>query len=275
MTAYSVLMSVYKNDDANHLKLAVRSMADQTIPPEEIILVRDGEVGEQLQCAIDEIVSSSPGMFTYIPLEKNGGLGNALKIGIEKARNELIARMDSDDISIIDRCEKQLLAFSEDPELDLVGGQVLEFCDEETNNIGERLVPEDDEQIKSLLQSRCPFNHPTVMYKKSSVIKAGNYEEIHFVEDYYLWCKMALRQCKFRNLKEFLVHMRVDDNTYRRRGGKKYFHSIKYLEKFKMQNGIIGRARYIRNITVRFVQCVLLPNKLRSWIYRKFLRQDN
>lgn len=102
MTAYSVLMSVYKNDDANHLKQAVRSMADQTIPPEEIILVRDGEVGEQLQCAIDEIVSSSPGMFTYIPLEKNGGLGNALKIGIEKARNELIARMDSDDISIID-----------------------------------------------------------------------------------------------------------------------------------------------------------------------------
>lgn len=81
--------------------------------------------------------------------------------------------MDSDDISIIDRCEKQLLAFSEDPELDLVGGQVLEFCDEETNNIGERLVPEDDEQIKSLLQSRCPFNHPTVMYKNQALSKQG------------------------------------------------------------------------------------------------------
>ena len=171
---FSVVMSVYKNETVENFEAAFNSIINQTAPPEEIVLVRDGPVGELMQTAIDTKVKEND-IVTYVPLQENMGLGNALKEGIKRARNELVARMDSDDISVPNRFELQLKIFEQCPEIDMVGGQVSEFIENIDFPVGKREVPEKHEDIIKYLKKRNAFNHPSVMYKKSAVLKAGNY----------------------------------------------------------------------------------------------------
>ncbi len=270
---FSVIMSVYKNETADNLRLAFKSVVEQTAPPDEIVLVRDGKVPEALQSCIGEILSEYKALVTYIPLEENGGLGNALNIAINKARNDLIARMDTDDVCMPNRFELQLEAFEKNPDLDMVGGQVSEFVDDVEVIVGKREVPVSHSGITQYLKSRNAFNHPTVMYKKSKVIEAGNYIEMHFVEDYYLWLRMMINGCKFMNLPEVLVKMRVNAQMYQRRGGYNYYKTLNELEKYKKEEKITTGVEYLKNCAIRFCQCVLLPNRLRGWIYQKVLRK--
>lgn len=270
---FSVLMSIYKNETVSNFSTAIDSVINQTLKPNEIILVRDGKVPEELQLCIDNYLDKYADLITYIPLEKNGGLGNALNIGIKKAKNELIARMDTDDICVPNRFELQVNAFLNDETLDVVGGQVNEFIGDTNNIIGQRIVPNSNSEIYKYIKTRSPFNHPTLMYKKSSVMKAGNYIELHYLEDYYLWCRMALLNYKFLNLPEVLVNMRMTEDTYQRRGGYSYFESFKVLEKYKLKNRLINYFKYLKNIILRFCQCVLISNKLRGYLYRKVIRK--
>ena len=270
---FSVLMSVYKNDNPEYFKTAIESVINQTVKPTEIVLVRDGMVADNLQETINEIINEYGGLINYIPLEQNGGLGNALKIGVEKAKYNLIARMDSDDYSLPNRFELQLKAFIENVNVDVVGGQIEEFDGDINDVVGRRNVPLTHLEIVKYMKMRSPFNHPTVMFKKSAVENCGNYIEMHYVEDYYLWCRMFLSGAKFMNLKETLVKMRVNKETYMRRGGRNYFKSQKTLDKFKKEHKIIGFFTYIKNICVRYVQCVLMPNKVRAWAYSKILNR--
>lgn len=266
-------MSVYKNETVENFEAAFNSIISQTVPPEEIVLVRDGPVSESMQNAIDKKVKENNSI-TYIPLEENLGLGNALKEGIIKARNELIARMDSDDISVPNRFELQLKAFEQHPEIDLVGGQVSEFIESVNSSVGKREVPTNHEDIVKYLKKRNAFNHPSVMYKKTSVLKAGNYVEMHFVEDYYLWLRMMLDGCVFMNLPDILVNMRTSPEMYQRRGGLKYYKALQRLEKFKKDSNIVNYIGYTKNKVMRFIQCVMIPNNLRGWIYKKVLRKQ-
>ena len=270
---FSVVMSVYKKETVHNFETAFKSIVNQTVQPDEIVLVRDGDVTQELQQSIDKLIKEYEHIVTYIPLEQNGGLGNALNIGVTTARNELIARMDSDDISVENRFEIQLNAFKENPDIDMVGGQVLEFKDSEDNIVGKREVPLTHENISEFLKSRCAFNHPTVMYKKSAVQKSGNYIEMHFAEDYFLWCRMLKENCKFLNLPNYLVKMRVSDDMYQRRGGYEYFKILKKVEQYKKESKIITNGRYLKNVLIRFCQCVLLTNKLRSFVYKNVLRK--
>ncbi len=269
---YSVLMSVYKNEKVEYFKEAIESLLNQTVPPDEIVLVRDGAVYDELQSAIDEYVSAHPELFTYLPLEENGGLGKALGYGLPYCRNELVGRMDTDDICAPDRFEKQLEYMKSNPEVDLVSGNIAEFLDSIEIIQDYRVVPTTHEEIVEMLKSRSPFNHQTVFFKKEAVLKAGNYESFYLFEDWYLWVRMYLAGCKFANLDMVLCYARTEE-MHARRGGMKYYKSCKNLLKFMKQNKVIGTFKYLKISAVRFIGYVLLPNKLRAWAYKKMLRK--
>ena len=269
---FSVLMSVYKNEKVDFFKQAMDSVLSQTLPPEEIVLIRDGEVYEELQKAIDDYIAKYPELFTYIPLEENQGLGNALKIGVEKARNELIARMDTDDICVSDRFEKQIRFIEENPQVDIVGANIAEFTESPEKIIDYRIVPSSHSEILKFIKKRSPFNHMTVVFRKQRILNAGNYQSFYLFEDWYLWLRMYLSDCKFANLEDTLVHARVSEMASRR-GGLKYYKSCKKLLKFMREKKIIGLGGYVKASIIRFCGYVLIPNKLRAWCYKKFLRK--
>ncbi len=270
--SFSVLMSVYKNDDPAFFRQAMDSVLQQTLPPDEIVLVRDGPVPEELQAAVDSYIQDNE-RFCYIPLEQNGGLGNALNIGLEAAKHELVARMDTDDICELTRFERQMAYMQAHPDTAVCGGQILEFIDDPAAPVGKREVPLEQEGIGQYMKTRNPVNHVTVLFRKSEVLKAGSYIEISRVEDYYLWCRMYLNGAKFVNLDEVLVRVRIGEDMYRRRGGFDYFQSWYTLEKFKHENGMTSTLRFWRTVALRFVLHVLLPNRLRGWLLRKTRRK--
>ena len=271
-TKYSVLMSVYKNEKVDFFVQAIESVLNQTAAPDQIVLVRDGLVYDELQRTIDEYVTRYPDLFTYLPLEKNGGLGNALRYGLTYCRNELIGRMDTDDISILDRFEQQVKYMEENPNVDIVGGNISEFYGSPDQIVQYRVVYQTHEEIAKDLGNRSPFNHVTVMFKKESVLKAGNYEDFYQFEDWFLWVKMFLSGCKFANLNENLVNVRILDMSSRR-GGVKYYKSCKKLLRFMKKNRIIGFFKYLKVKTIRFIGYVLLPKKLLAFLYKKMLRK--
>lgn len=274
MEKYSVLMSLYVKEDADNFRIAINSMINQTIPPEEIVLVEDGPLTDALYSVINETRDTHPGLITSVVHEKNQGLGPALQHGLEAARNEIVARMDTDDIAVLDRCEKQLNFMSTHPDVTIVGGQIEEFIGEVTNVVGKREVPTSDNELKEFLKKRCPFNHMTVMFRKADILDVGNYQEWFWNEDFYLWIRLALANKKFANLPETLVMVRTGADMYQRRGGKKYFVSEKNIQKFMLKNGLIGYPRYFINVSERLVLQVLMPNWLRGIVFRMFARKE-
>lgn len=274
LPTFSVCTSVYRNDNPLHVKEAFDSMLiNQTIPPSEIVLVVDGPISKDLHSLLAEYSQEYSSMFNIIFLDQNQGLGNALRIGVEQAKYEYIARMDSDDICTPDRFEKQLTYLHSHPECDIVGGNIAEFIDYPSNVVSQRIVPIENQAIHNYLQYRCPFNHMTVMFKKRAVIQVGNYIEWHYNEDYYLWIRMALAKCKFANLDQVLVKVRVGEEMYKRRGGWKYFKSEYSLQLYMFKHRIIGFPLFIYNSLLRLTLQVLMPNKLRGCIFQKFARQ--
>ncbi len=270
-TPFTVCMSVYRNDKPNDFMIAVRSIYNQTIKPNEIILVVDGPIPETIDKAIT-ILKDEISVMKVVRLEKNMGHAIARQKGLEISTNNFCAVMDSDDIAVPNRFEKQLKTFEEHKDVSVVGGFIKEFIDSPLNVIGTRTVPEKDIDIKEYLKSRCPMNLVTVMLKKDDVMSVGGYLDWYCEEDYYLWIRMFLNGYKFYNIQDNLVNVRVGKEMYKRRGGYKYFKSEARLQKYMLNNNIISCSIYIYNIFIRFVVQVLMPNTIRGWIFRKFAR---
>ena len=270
--SFSIAMSVYHKDNAVFFYRALQSITEQqTIMPSEIVLVCDGPLNSELDAVIDTYKARYP-IFNIIRLPQNKGLGNALKLAVENASNELIARMDSDDVSVADRFEQQLDFFSNHPEIDIVGGDITEFIGEEENVVGKRAVPKTDPEIKEYMKKRAAFNHVSVMYKKTAVQAAGGYQDWFWNEDYYLWIRMQLNNAVFANTGTVLVNVRAGEDMYQRRGGKKYFQSEYGLQKLMLEKKMIGIFTFIGNVGKRIIVQLLLPNKVRGWVFRKFAR---
>ena len=237
----------------------------------EVILVVDGTIGIKLTDIIENYKKKYE-CIKVIWQKTNLGLGNALRVAVENSSYELIARMDSDDIAVHDRFEQQLLEFEKDRDLDIVGGDINEFINGVDDVVGIRKVPTDNVEIYKYMKKRCAMNHVTVMFKKSSVQKAGGYIELFCNEDYYLWIRMCLKNCKFANTGTNLVNVRVGDDMYQRRGGKKYFKSEMQIQRFMLKQGFISLYQFIINSMKRFCVQILLPNKLRGKVYQIFAR---
>ncbi len=263
-------MCVYGKDDPAWFCTAVDSVLNQTAVPDEVVLVVDGPVPQLLDAVITEYEKME--RFRVIRLEVNRGHGNARRIGLESCRHELVALMDADDISVPERFEKQLAVFTEQPEVAIVGGQITEFTDSPDQIVGTRFVPLTDAEIRQYLKKRCPMNQVTVMFRRSQVLRAGGYLDWYCNEDYYLWNRMYLAGMQFANVPEVLVNVRVGADMYRRRGGWKYFVSEWKLQNYMLSEGIIGFPTYLMNVAKRMIVQVLLPNRLRGWVFQKFAR---
>lgn len=225
---YSVLMSVYEKDTPQYLRQAVDSMLGQTVVPDQFVMVVDGLINEELEIVISEYEGNGQ-IFTVVRLEKNGGLGNALNVGLKYCRNELVARMDADDISLPMRCERELEMFEQDGTLDICGCNIDEFSGMPENVITSRVVPETCTEIKKFMKRRQPFNHPTVIYRKSKVVENGGYTPLKRKEDFDLFSRMLLNGCNAANIGETLYLYRADEGSYARRKSWQNFKSAVYV----------------------------------------------
>lgn len=269
-TSYSVLMSVYYKEKASCLRTAIESIFLQTHKTDDFVLVCDGPLDDSLYAVIEEMRIRFGNTFQVIQLEKNVGLGRALNIGMQHCRHEIIARMDSDDYALPQRCEKQLAVMNGN-DVDIVSASIQEY-DSELEIPGVlRTIPESHEEIMRFAKKRNPFNHPCVMYRKSAVEAAGRYQDFYLLEDYYLWIRMLMNGCKGRNIQEVLLKMRAGSEIYMRRAGLKYAMSQCKLLCYMKRVGFIGLGQMMFSMVARCVIAVL-PNRCRRLIYRLRLR---
>ena len=271
---FSVAICVYGKDNPEWFDMALASIINQTVKPSEIVLVIDGPIPYEVQQVINEyaeLCRAKEILSNVIRFTQNKGLGEALRVAVESCSNELIARMDSDDIAVSNRFELQINRFMKN-DIDICGGQIEEFINTPTNVVGKRIVPETDEELKIYMKKRCPFNHVTVMYRKTAVLDAGNYIDWFCNEDYYLWIRMALKNLRFANVSETIVNVRVGNDMYARRGGSKYYKSEVGLQRLMLEKGIIDKPTYMMNCAKRFIVQRMMPNKVRGWVFKKFAR---
>lgn len=272
-TKFSVLLSIYYKEKPEYFKECMESLYSQSVLPDEIVLVEDGKLTEELYNVISEYETRNSSVrFVIVPLSENKGLGLALAEGIQHCSNELIARMDTDDISAKDRFEKQINTFKNNPNIDVLGGYIAEFVTNKEQIIAERRVPLSHKDIVKYQRKRDGLNHVSVMFKKSAVLKSGNYKSCFLMEDSLLWANMIKNRCHMANLGEVLVYVRTGEDMLKRRGGFDYF--LKYREGRKaiLQTGTISRSDYFVTVIAQFVVC-MMPLSMRRLVFNKILRK--
>ena len=273
MNKYSVLMSVYKNDDPDFLKIALESIYDQqTRKPDEIVVVFDGPLNDRLYAVLDEFKKGREEVVKYYPQEVNRGLGEALRIGSELCTGDYLLRMDSDDISDKERFAKQMAYVETHPDVDGLGGDIAEFNEdpfmEETRM---RVCPANHEDIVKMAKKRNPMNHVTACIKKSALMRSGGYQTLLLLEDYLLWLNMIVAGCKLANINETMVYVRVGNGFDNKRGSKERIIGWSKLQDIMLKHGMINRGQAMMNkIYIRAF--VKTPAWLKKLLYSKLLR---
>ena len=269
---YSVLMSVYYKENPEQLSESLESILNQTVKTNDFVLVCDGPLNEELDGVIDEYQSKFGGILNVVRLPENGGLGKALNEGMKHCKDELIGRMDSDDISYPDRFERQLRVFREYPEIAICSGIVEEFENSISDVTCKRVVPEKHEDILAFSKKRNPFNHPCVMYKKSKVEEAGGYMDFPLLEDYYLWVRMLKNGAIGYNIQEPILWMRAGNGMYERRAGWKYVISQKRFFDELYKAGYISLKERNSSVITR-AAVSLIPNIVRKKAFKVMVRK--
>jgi len=266
---YSVLMTVYIKEKAEYLKAAIDSMLNQTVKLSEFVLVEDGPLTEELNKLINEYEKNP--IFKIIKLKENQGSGPASAAGVLACSNEWIARLDSDDYSVSNRIEKQFAELEKDPELDVIGANIIEIETENQNNQQKVILPEKNDKIRKFTGRRCPFRTSAILFKKEIVLKAGNYRAFHRVEDYDMFARIVASGAKCMNVQEFLSYMRIDKDYYKRRGGMKLARSIMKLKKEIRKLGLASIKDQIISVPAQVIICIC-PNSVRDVFYKNVLR---
>jgi glycosyltransferase involved in cell wall biosynthesis len=271
MLKFSVLISVYLKENPEFLRLALSSIINQTVSPDEIVLVKDGPLTAELDELINEFDHTYRGLFKFVILTENKGLGIALAEGVMKASFPIIARMDGDDICEPNRFERELNVLANNSDIDVVGSWIEEFRYEKGDSNKIRRLPEKSEQLLKIAHYKCPLNHMTIMFRKKSVLEAGNYQKFHSLEDYYLWIRMLQKGMRFYTIQDVLVHVRTGNNMYKRRGGYTYLVNELKLYNYMLKSKFISLGQYL-TVTPMRLMLRLLPSSLLRLIYNKFLR---
>lgn len=267
----SVLMSLYKGENPNSFKECMESILNQTYKADEIIIVKDGPLGKELLDCLTYYDKN----YQYVKVinsEKNLGLGKALNLGLKFCNNDLVARMDTDDISVLDRFEIQISKLIENQDIDVIGSNIIEFEGNKENTVGRRVLPELNSEIHKYAISRNPMNHMTIIFNKAKVIEAGGYQDCNYFEDYYLWTRMLKKGSIFYNVQKDLVYVRAGKDMTKRRGGISYIKDIINFQNKLFELEIINSRQYYKNIFVRSVVSIL-GNSIRYKIYNLFLRK--
>jgi hypothetical protein len=219
---FTLLVSVYEGDRPEYLRRALRSAVDeQTVRPDQVVIVRDGPVRDELARCVDELRRRSPVPVTYVPLPDNLGLGPALDEGLAVSW------------------------------FDIVGAGLLEFVTDTDDIVGQRVPPTDPGQIQRYARMHDPFNHPTVIYRRRAVLAAGGYGELRLMEDYALFARMLAGGARAVNVAEPLVYYRVGAEAFKRRGGTGLLRSELRLQRQFRRERFITSREYLRNVLVR------------------------
>lgn len=270
MTRFSVLMSLYAKEKVAYLRDCLASLQAQTQPADEIILVFDGPISSELKNEVNLWQVQLP--LKVVELPENVGLGKALNEGLKYCSNEWVFRMDTDDICLAHRFEKQLAYIKANPDMVLLGGQVKEFDESFVHEVGIKDVPLDLEAIKKFALVRNPFNHMTVAYKKSIIEQVGGYQHHLYMEDYNLWLRVISKGYKVSNLPDVLVNVRAGNAMYARRKGIEYIRSEFQLAKLKialqLQSSFLAYAYCFIRVLPR-----LLPKHLLGRIYQQLRKR--
>lgn len=274
MKKYSVLMSVYKNDDPDFLRIALESIYDkQTRKPDEVVVVFDGPLKETLYNVLNDFQKGREDVIKYYPQEVNRGLGQALRIGSEKCTGDYILRMDSDDISDPKRFEKQIAFAESHPEFDGMGCDIAEFNEDPfREEMRTRVCPANHDDIVNMAKKRNPMNHVTACIKKSALIKCGGYQTLLLLEDYLLWLNMITSGAKLANINESLVYVRVGNGFDSKRGSKERIEGWWKLQEIMLKSGMINRLQAWMNM-VYIYAFVKTPSGLKKWLYSNILRK--
>ena len=266
---FSVLMSVYHRESPKYLAQSLDSLVAQTRLADEVVIVKDGVLGSELDQVISRYSEKVP--IVTLDLQVNRGLGRALRAGVEHCRFEWIARMDSDDICLPGRFEQQSAFLEIHPEIDVLGSSISEFDCDPRSQVSLRRLPEEDSAIRSFSKFRNPVNHMTVMFRKQAVLEAGNYQEVTGFEDYDLWVRMLMLGARFHNLQEPLILVRCGNGMQRRRGGLGYLRrELRLLRSFHA-SGFISTFELAQNALLR-APARMVPASIRAEMYRRFLR---
>jgi glycosyltransferase involved in cell wall biosynthesis len=262
---FSLLVPVYDGDRPDHIRRAMRSAVDdQTVRPDQVVIVRDGPVRDELALCLDEVQRASPVPVTFVPLRDNRGLGPALDQGLAASWFDVIARMDADDVAMPHRFEVELPLIAD---ADIVGAGLYEFMEDTNDIVGQRVPPTDPAQIRRYARMHDPFNHPTVVYRRQAVLAAGGYGDLPLMEDYALFARMLAGGARPVNVAEPLVFYRVGTKAFRRRGGARLLRSELRLQREFLRHGFTSPPEYLRNVIVRGGYR-LIPWWLRRAVYR-------
>lgn len=268
---FSVLMAVYHKEIPEYFDLALKSnLVEQTLLPDEFVLICDGELTEELDQVIEAYCQRFPEIMKVYRLKENQGLGRALNFGIAKCSNEIIARADSDDICIKERFEKQI-EFMKNNKVDFLGSYIYEFDSTPADSNTIKEVPLTHDEIIKRAKIRNPLNHMTVMYKKSAVIDSGSYVHLPYTEDFYLWLRAMNKGYKFANIGEALVYARVGNGMVNRRGNKEHMYGWKVQNQFMLEHKMINRFEYYKSMFLEKI-FIYMPSWLRRFLYKKILR---
>ena len=269
--SFSVLMSIYKGENPNYLKQAFDSLIAQTLQPSEVLLIEDGPLTKELYDVINIYQKRYPILKTYV-FHENVMLGRALAKGVLLCSNEIIARMDTDDIALPERFEKQYKYLKSHPRVSVVGSAIEEFNDKKTL-YSQKYMPKTTKQIRRYIKYRNPINHMTVMFRKADVLCAGNYRHYPLLEDYDLWNRMINKGYMLHNLSDILVKARTNENRYAKRGGFEYFKTFTKLRLLQYQLGILNKLELINSLIGTMIM-TLTPNWSRKIAYHFFLRKQ-
>lgn len=268
---YSVLMSVYAKEKPEYLRASIESVLAQSVKTDDFVIICDGPLTEELDEVLKEVSKGQEELFQIHRLSFNVGIGRALNVGIKLCKHDIVARMDSDDLAFPTRMEKEYALLTKE-NLDLVSATVVEFSESISELGRKRQLPVSQEEIRRFARRRNPFNHPAMMYKKSSVEKAGGYQDFYLFEDYYLWVRMLLAGMQGMNLEEPLLYMRTGTGMHQRRGGTRYAKSILQFRFWQLKSGFSSPLDFLL-VAPGHMLVALLPNGMRKAFYENVLRK--
>ena len=269
LTEFSVLMSVYSKENPLHLDASIASIWNsQQLRPSHIVLVKDGQLTAELDLIIVKWKSSLLDRLTVIELKYNVGLASALNEGLMHCEHDLVARMDSDDIALPNRFYEQVQFMKENPSVSVCSSQILEYDISMSNELGKRVVPLTNGDIKLFCKTRNPISHPAAIFRKQSVLDVGGYPVFKNSQDWALWSKLIVGGYEFANLPSYLLKMRTDKALLNRRGLKYFLNEFKIFS-FQRKLGLYGWRIFILNTVTKFILRAS-PNVVKTFLYKKF-----
>jgi len=261
---FSVLISLYNREKAENLQQCLESLYQQTLQADEIVLVYDGPINETLTAVVEKWTSTLP--IALVKLEKNVGLGKALNAGLECCSHNIVARMDTDDICLPERFEKQIAYMEAHPDMALLGAAVIEF--DEFGKERLKRLPLGNNDIRQFARMKNPFNHMCVVFRKDKVIAAGSYQHHLFMEDYNLWLRMLALGYQVANLHDILMKVRAGSDMVDKRRGITYIKSEIQLYSLKMK---LKQTNFLNGTLYFFIRTStrVMPVKVMRFLYEK------